>query len=301
MSKVWVTNESSSFAKSFSTWCESTGNHEFVNSLEKDEYDYFRQDNKFRTKEIDIFDPTLPTLISRSGAELIIHQLPITPDKSMQYIDHALRSNIEGTQYVIDAAKEVRIPILFVTSRNYGHVMGEYVATQKSDIYDITAQAVEHLLDASDVQHTSLIPPILYGPEYDEGISGLIKTATDNKEQVILNIDPDRSHLFMHVDDFFDAVSIVVEHLDLEEGRVDECVLDMRPKISTPVEDILNKLEAHNFFLSYEFHPEFDDIEDMQSGAENVSDLYDWDPKFDIDSGLTDVIDKIRDRKENDN
>jgi len=110
LSKVWVTNESSSFAKSFATWCNQTGKHNFVNSLENDEYDYFRQDNLFRSKEIDIFDPTLSNMIGRSSAELIIHQLPITPERSTTNKDYAIRNNIEGTYYVLILLKRLASP-----------------------------------------------------------------------------------------------------------------------------------------------------------------------------------------------
>lgn len=296
MSKVWVTNEASSFAKSFAVWCHSTGNHEFINRLENDEFDYFRQNNRFRSKEIDIFDPTLPNLISRSGAEIIIHQLSITPDKSMEYVDYALRNNIEGTQYIIDAAKEIGIPILFITSRNYGFIMNNYVAGSSCDVYDITAQAAEYLLDAADIQHTSLIPPLLYGPEYDEGVVGLIKTAINGKDRVVINMDPEKSHAFMHVDDFFDAMNIVINNLNLEDGKVDKWIIDMQPKEVISVEVILKKLEDFNFFLSYELRPELDNFENLPTGAQNIMDIYDWKPKFDIDAGLIDVVNKIKEQ-----
>ena len=303
MSKVWVTNESSSFAKSFATWCNQTGKHNFVNSLENDEYDYFRQDNLFRSKEIDIFDPTLSNMIGRSSAELIIHQLPITPERSTTNKDYAIRNNIEGTYYVIDTAKEVGIPILFITSKNYNNITNNITNnTNIPDIYNITAQAVENLLDVLDIKHTSIIPPIIYGPEFDEGISGLIKTAINNKEQVVINLDPEVQHPFMHVDDFFNALSIVVENLKLDIGGVDKSVIEVHPhpESYSSIDTILQQLEEHGFFLSYDIHPEKDVFENIAIVENNITTLYGWEQKFTIKDGLEDVINKLREKHDDD-
>lgn len=303
MSKIWVTNESSSFARSFSSWCARNERHEFVNCLENDEYDYFRQDTMFRKREVDIFDPTLPTLISRSGAEVIIHQLPITPEISSTHPDYALRNNIEGTHYVIEAAKEIDVPVLFVTSRNYRNIANNFGVDGFliTDIYNITTQTVENLLDISGVKHTSVIPPIIYGPEFDEGITGLIKTAINGKEQVVINLDPEVQHPFMHADDFFNGLGLVIDNLDLEVGRVDKPLIEILPSKNNfiSLDKILENLENRGLYLSYDIHPEFDVFADEVKDEENVSSLYKWKQEFNIDTGIENVIDVIREHNDN--
>ncbi len=283
MSKIWVTNESSSFARSFASWCKEKEDHIFINNLDNDEYDYFRQTSLFRSREIDIFDPTLPNLISRSGAELIIHQLPIVPEKGELHPDYALRSNIEGTYYVIQAAKEISIPIVFISSRN---------VITSNDIYDITASTVENILDFSGVSHISVTPPIVYGPEFDEGISGLIKTSISNKDQVVLNLDPEKKHAFMHIKDFLNGLNSIITNLDLD-SPIHKNFEIMSKKLNT-LEEIINHLEDENLTLSYDIHPNKDYCISEFNPDINIKSIYGWKPKYTLKSGLDDVIKNIR-------
>lgn len=292
MSKIWVTNESSSFAKSFACWCEKTSKHVFVNSFYNGEYDYFRQDNLFREKEIDIFDPTLPNMISRSGAELIIHQLPITPERSKTNADYALRNNIEGSYYVIEAAKEVGIPIIFVTSKNYFNMQSSlgYYDHSGFDIYDITVQTVENILDVSGVDHISVVPPFIYGPLFDEGLSGLIKTAF-GKEEVVLNINTEESLPFVHVDDFLNGLDVVVENV---ESLTDKSVVEIIPKpdMFSTVENVMKNITALNLKVKFSLNENLYPV--MNNNKYNINEFYSWTPQFNIDSGIKDVVDKLR-------
>jgi len=289
MSKIWVTNESSSFAKSFSNWCSITNKHQFVNSLENDEYDYFRQDNYFRSKEIDIFDPTLSTMISRSGAEIIIHQLPITPERSLTHPDYALRCNIEGSYYIIQAAKEIGIPIFFITTKNYNN--------KTNNVYDITADTVGRLLNTFNAEHVTIVPPIIYGPQLDESISGLIKTALNQKEFIQLNIDPEIQHAYMYIDDFFNALDIVInKSFDGEYDKITQSIVEILPPLDKYIylEDIFQILEDENYCLSYEIKPKYDKQTEKQNVEWNISTLYNWNEKFNIKTGIKDFISKAK-------
>lgn len=290
MSKIWVTNESSSFARSFADWCIISGKHQFVNSLENDEYDYFRQDNYFRSKEIDIFDPTLPTMISRSGAEFIIHQLPITPERSLTHPDYALRNNIEGSFYVIQAAKEIGIPVFFITTKNYNNEID-------NNIYNITANTVGRLFDTFNIEHVTVVPPIIYGPQFDEGISGLIKTALSKKESVQLNINPDIQHAYMYVDDFFDALDITINNVfDTEYDVINQSIVEILPSIEKYIylDDIFQILEEESYCLSYNIEPKYDKQSEEQNLKNNISALYGWNEKFNIKTGISDFISKVK-------
>jgi len=292
MSRTWMTNESSSFARSFGDWCHGK-EHQFINSLENDEYNYFRQDNPFRAKEIDIFDPTLPNMISRSGADIIIHQLPITPDRSLTSPDYALRYNIEGTYYVIEAAKEAGIPILFVTTRNYNSLG----ITSKPDIYNITARTVEQLLDSSGVQHLTVIPPIIYGLRFDEGISGLVKTAVGKKEQVVLNLNPEVKHPFMPADSFFDAMDVVINNtFDKENSKLQHSTVEIIPpeESFSTLSEILKILEGENLTLSYDIRPKNDNYGESHNLKDNVSNLYGWSNRFSIIDDIKLFVGKVR-------
>src|SRR6056297_1539088 len=119
--KVWCTGESSFVSKNFVRWCaENDNKHEVVNRLGNDYYDYFRNyDSGYKgyDKEIDIFDPTLPVLVERSGADVILHNAAIVgTDYCTKNPADALKTNIEGLLYVIEAAKQSRIPIIFTST-----------------------------------------------------------------------------------------------------------------------------------------------------------------------------------------
>lgn len=299
MSKIWVTNESSSFAKSLACWYEKTGKHVLVNSIHNAEYDYFRQDNLFREKEIDIFDPTLPNLISRSGAEIIIHQLPITPERCYTNPDYAIRNNVEGSYYVAEAAREVGIPVVFITTKNYNSIKNNFHASSsyKTDMYDTTALAVENIFDIQGIEHTSVVPPIIYGPLFDEGISGLIKASLLGKNNIEISLSETLEYPFMHIDDFCDALDVVVENIDLENNEVDKDVINIVPHAYdfdtiTSVDEILKELDLGTPYTIDRKVERYSATHDLPNSMKSQ---YSWERKFSLKDGIIDVVQKIKD------
>lgn len=293
MAKIWVTNEASSFAKTFSEWCLETGKHIFVNDIENDEFDYFRQENIFREKEIDIFDPTLPNLISRSGVELIIHQLPITPDKCIKHPDYAVRNNVEGSYYIIESAKENNIPIFFITTKNYSEIMKNNI----HDVYDITAQAVENILNISGVRHMSIIPPTIYGHLFDEDISGLIKSSFSGG-QVIFNRNVEEERTFIHAYDFISAIDALIDSINIETDDFKDFRYISIDGDYSSTQKIISILHSLNIKPNYkqstkcrkEYTPNFID---------SVNTMLNWEPKFNLQSGIEDVVEKVKKRYDN--
>jgi len=106
----------------------------------------------------------------------------------------------------------------------------------------------------------------------------------------------------MHVDDFFNALSIVVENLKLDIGGVDKSVIEVHPhpESYSSIDTILQQLEEHGFFLSYDIHPEKDVFENIAIVENNITTLYGWEQKFTIKDGLEDVINKLREKHDDD-
>ena len=109
--RIWFTGEAGFLAKSFTKWCKKYG-HQVVNSLEEDYYDYWRQSiNSSKEKEINIFDPTLKTLIEKSGAEVIIHGAAVIDEEEINLDpEYTIKINIEGTARICKIARELEIP-----------------------------------------------------------------------------------------------------------------------------------------------------------------------------------------------
>lgn len=284
MSKIWVTNESSSFAKSFAQWCDATGKHDFINSWYNDEWDYFRQTNPFRDKEIDLIDPTLPNLISRSGTELIIHQLPVPPEKCELHPDYTIRSNIEGSYYIAQAAKEIDIPVLFITTKNYFDTF----SSQPNNMYDVTARAVENILDIYQVRHISIIPATLYGSLFHEGVSGLIRSCCDDVE-----VEVGEFNTLLHCDDFFDAIDTIIDNIDLEFWNPDRQVISIEGEDVT-IEHVVDVLRELGQTPLYSVKNKKKDLNLIPKAR----DPYGWKMKIYLKNGIKRVWDDIR--KEND-
>lgn len=284
MTKIWITNESSSFARSFDVWCKESNKYNFVNSLSNTEYDYYRTNNRFMGKEIDLFDQALKAIIERSGAEVIIHQLPISPDKSSLSPGLTLERNVLGTQCLIDAAKALDIPIVFITTRNYD------VKGHCKNIYDTTALTVESLLDVSGVAHMSIVPPIIYGPLYDEELSGLLKSSLNKKEDVVINTNINTIKSFMHIKDFINCLSKCIEtNIESDGVTIKEETKIILSKNNSNFCDIIDMLYDKGLSINYKIN----DIDETLF-LRNLAHAVDYNEEFDLESGIDNVLEEMR-------
>jgi hypothetical protein len=175
--RVWMVTEASSFGRALQHHCnkpESTV--EFANSPDNVDLDYFR--SKFLgRKEIDIFDPTLPNLIGRSGADVIVFTLPFDAIMSEKYPDVAIRYNIEGLYKVISAAKTVNIPVIVLTT----------APAEKNVFYDVAMSAAKAFAkELKNVFHFS--SDYVFGPEFPNALTEWVMSSS---KAMIQNHHPD--------------------------------------------------------------------------------------------------------------
>lgn len=301
--KVWVTGESSFISRNYADWCDKTGKHEFVNRLENDYYDYFRQYNsgyKGYEKEIDIFDPTLPVLISRSGAEAIIHHAGfVGTDYCTKNPDLALRTNIEGTLHVINAANEVGIPIIFTSTsvcyKPTSEIISEDNELEPQTIYGMTKLAGEQLLRTwcEKSNYVTVIPAMLFGAHDLHSASNklLMSGMQMIDDTVHIALDPDYPKPFMYIDNYLDAIDIILDNVDELKGqRINIAPDDVRP-FGEVIDYIYDEMQLSP---NYEMHPDGDYLGPHTLDNKKLKNLG-WKQTVTLFEGLEKVRDILRD------
>jgi len=266
--KVWVTGESSFISRNFVRWCaEHDNKHEVVNRLGNAYYDYFRNYSsgyKGYENEIDIFDPTLPVLVERSEADVILHNAAfVGTDYCTKNPDKAIRTNIEGTLHVIDAAKQSRIPVIFTSTsvcyKPTDQPIKEDHTLEPQTIYGMTKLAGEHLLKTwmPDENFVTLVPAMLFGA-YDLHsaankliMSGLNMLSSD----LHINLDPEYLKPFMFVDNYLDGIDVILDNIDSLKGER----INVAPDDNKTFEEVILAVQDHlGLVPEYELHPNRD-------------------------------------------
>jgi nucleoside-diphosphate-sugar epimerase len=229
------------------------------------------------SKEVDIFDPTLPVLISRSGAECIIHTAAIVGDRRCdEYPAAALRTNIEGTLHVVNAANEVGIPIISAELLSPPWGVSTYITSKwaAGDLVKIHAK-----------KFIRLLLPNVYGiGDFNGPIGQLFETAFMKLEMAIIDMDPDIQKPWLYADDFSDAVSAVLDKIEntpnggfaVPHGR------------AHTLTDIIDRFDKMDLTPIYEIHPKKDVFGEssVKSGKDIFKDTFGWEPKTTLTEGL---------------
>lgn len=246
-----MTLEASHLAKSFENWSH-TSKLEFVNRLGNDEYDYFRVYPSAQTheKEMDVFDPTIETLISRSGAEAIIHHPSYLYENFLTDPDLGFRNNIEGTYHILETANKIGIPVYYITSPHIYHLYDGYL----KDCYDLfttSILSVDSLIKVHAKDYKIIIPGILYGEDYKNFLSSLI----DDKKFVKIYQDLETAQPYTHTYDLFDGLQDVI----LNGFDTDDISL-INDKEVYKFEDIFNYINKKISLYEYEIVKDCDDF-----------------------------------------
>lgn len=289
--KVWVTGEASVVAKSFQNYCEKTKKHEFVNSLSNDEYDYWRKDSPIKTNEIDIFDPTLETIITRSGAEMIIH----AAETKRISDDNILRTNIIGSFYVAEIAKKLQIPLIYITSpdtyKKSEDLLTDDTVVENNSIYTYSKNSAENLIKMMLTDYTIITPGYLYGPHDDKGfITNLIRSHYGKIDAVEMNIDPESVKSFLYIDDFSNLLGTIVSNQEkYNEKKINACFEDYHS-----YSEVIEGLEELG--LSPEFYFK-DDLDIVCTRKLKNSKIYNWKPKVNLLEGLEKTIEWLAEER----
>ena len=167
--KLWSTGESSFITRNYVRFSKK---HEVVNRIGQNKYHKYRTYNsgyEGYENEIDIFNPALLDLISESKADMIFHNAAIVgTDYCTADPELAMKTNINGTMTIIQIAKKLNIPLVFVsTSVCYEPTtkkIKEDFKLKPQTIYGYTKWAGEELLRVwMKSNYVSIVPAMLFG------------------------------------------------------------------------------------------------------------------------------------------
>jgi len=174
MKNIWVTGERGYIAYLL----EKNLDVKVVNSINNTELDYFRQTRDELNNEIDIFDPTLYVMMERNDVDLIVNAATCrTFDKP----DNILRCHIEGTYYVMKAAKELNIPMINIL---------EY--TDDPDVYKTKTFGAGLTQTYYDKCYNIYIDQLFGIHNFNRNINKLVN---DNEKDIYVNIDKNNKYL----------------------------------------------------------------------------------------------------------
>ena len=298
MTRLWITGESSFISRNFAQWIDrNPGKYEFVNRLENEKYDYFRNYSsgyKNYENEINIFDPTLKTLIEESGAEMIIHHAAVVgTDYCESNANNALETNINGTLKIIEVAKKLDLPLIFIsTSVCYQpteDVIVEDHFLEPQTIYGMSKLAGEHLLKTwMKNNYVTIIPAMLFGAYDLHSASNKLIMSGLNKITDTVNIflDPDYDKPFMYIDNYLDAIDIVIQNFE----KLNRQRINIAPDDAKPFSEVITYIEEKmGLPITYELFPKNDYLGPHVLSNEKLKKLG-WTQKISLEEGL----DKVR-------
>lgn len=282
--RVWITGEAGFIARGFQSYCDKTKKHEFINSLSNDEYDYWRTHSLSKTNEIDIFDPTLETIISRSGAEIIVHAAE-TKNKSY---DNILRTNIVGSFYIFEIAKKLEIPLIYISSPDTYKITDDFLdencELENNSIYAYSKNSAEDLIRMMLTNYTIITPGYLYGPYDNNGfITKLIQSHYGETDSVEMNIDPESLKSFLFIDDFSNLLGTIISNQKkYNEKKINACFEEYYS-----YSDIIESLEELGLSPEFYFRNELDVVKTRKLKNSKIDN---WKPKTNLLEGLEKTI-----------
>ena len=216
--------------------------------------------------------------------------------------------NILGTLNVLEFAKRKNISnFIFLSTYVYGeaqylpidenHPINPHSPYNKSKI--IAESLCEDYSKIFGINVVILRPFYLYG--YNTKKNTLIRSILDQintNENVKLSSDK-TSRDFLYISDFIELLNKILHKFPLGCNiyNVGSGTSYTITEISRKIANLLNK----KIRICYDGTIRIQDINEMVADITKISKEFDWNPKIDIDQGLTLTIKKSKEKKENNN
>ncbi len=277
---VWITGESGFVARAFVR--HLSHKHTIENSHLNDVYNYWRQ-KKFSPEhypEIDIFDPTLKTIMERSEIDCILHTATmITHDKEKSH--WMIRNNLEGSYYIAKIAYELNIPVIFIRYNKHNNA-----------IFNWTQDSILSMFDTIGVKYIDIITDELFGPEDFHGsVSQLLMSSVGRIDTAKIFTNLESSKRYTFIDDFLDGLDMVLNNIDLYMYKSIEIMDQQEKSLEEIIDYMLDKMEI-------DLHYDIQEINDQPIYIEREkTKLLDWQCKYPFEAALEITRDLIHDRK----
>lgn len=300
--RIWVTGEGGYLANGYALWSLNKKNNIVVNSLHEEYYDYFRTITpNVKRKEISIFDPTLKKLIEDSGAEFIIHaQCVDDVEFCEKFPEYAIESNVESTVRIAKIAKELSIPLVYLSDISRFEPNQQKISDPRNDelknIYDLCRKSAEDAIEVIKKEdYTILYLCNVFGEgDVKSPISKLVTSSLENGYNSIeINLDPSEPNQFLYCDDFYSALDVVIESYDADKG-FSEFWYNVAPNESKTMIEVIDHIEENELQLyEYEFKPHKDVYSNRLLNNKVLKELG-WKPKFTVKTGIQMMVKRLR-------
>lgn len=279
MSKVWITGENGFIARAFDR--HLSHKHNVENSHLNKVYNYWRQNQftKYHHKEINIFDPTLRTIIERSNIDLIIHTATTIENEEKSH--NMVRQNVEGSYYVAQVAQELGIPVVLIQYDH--HPNNKFMWTQR---------VITDMFRSMNVPFTQIITDELFGPEDFHGsISQLLMSSVGKLDQAKFSADVFFPQHYTFIDDFLDGLDSIISNIQNYKNKS----ISIKSSEVKTLENVLDYM-ANNMGITVQY----DIIEEIKRTYSDLIEtkLEGWKSKISFEAALEITRDIINDRRE---
>lgn len=273
------------------------GNPENLNDLTDDER------NRYTHKQMDVCDQeNVAKIVKEFVPDAIVHFAAESHvDRSYFGVQDFIRTNIEGTRVIVEAARSLQETPRFLhvsTDEVYGDIPeGEYSTEDSSfrpsNLY-AASKAGADLLVQSYIR-THALPALIvrgsnnYGTyQYPEKLIPMTATRLLNGGTVSLHGDGRHRRSWLHVNDFCDAIELVLNKAP--EGEVYNVSGEIKSNLEVLelIADILNvplsdRLEYVNDRPGADFR--------YAPSADKLKQKLDWSPKRSFDTEIAQILD----------
>lgn len=275
MKNVWITGENGFIARAFLRHLGDKYN--VVNNPEDEYWDYWRQ-NKFTAShqpEIDIFDPTLPTLVERSDVDFILHTAcPFETDLTKQH--RTITGIIEGTYHISNMCNDYKLPLVYIIYSQHPNAI--FTIAQETAVDIIKQVCSDYIIIETDE---------LFGPEdYHGSISQLLMSSVRKIDIAKITADIEKERHYTFIDDFLNGLDIVMQNHDKFIRNKIEIASSQRRSLESII-DYLMEINI-NYEIDQVDLPEFPILE-----SKSIRKLG-WEEKYTFEQALSITRDIIK-------
>jgi len=250
----------------------------------------------------DIRDPN-GVRTAMKGIDVVFHlaaliAIPFSYHSPDSYID----TNVKGTLNIVQAAKDLGVERVLVTSTSEVYGTAQYIpidenhSRQPQSPYSASKIGADSIADSFyrsfDLPLTIVRPFNTYGPRQSARavIPTIITQLLNGKEEIKLgDLSPTRDLLFVE-----DTASGFIEIAKCDGLIGHDCNIAMQTEISVKdlATEIVNQINSNAIIISdaERLRPEKSEVFRLYGSNEKIKKFTSWKPRYDLSSGLAETI-----------
>lgn len=294
---IFITGSSGLLAQSIIKEIKNSDEFEILdtNNLQKYKNDFHYHNNKkIKKNEVDITDEKVLNKIYNKLSKkecIVIHTAAfVNTDKCENYSYEAVKSNVYGTQLIIDLCKKLNCFLFYFSTTavfdpdyymKYKGVFNETCKISPKTIYGLTKYigelAVKQTLDVN--KYAVIKPVFIYGDAPQDNSSMIRKILEkiilgDKKSKLQVDLNLNYKKDYMRVEFFANMFTVLLKNLSLVKGR-DFIISRNAPKYFEYYLRIIEKITNCNHILDYiQLNPKKDYLKNHNGISSNFYSLF---------------------------